>query len=55
MDAFGIMGMGLGALGFIFALTAMQQIKNLERKLKQFDVIPEGFDSAQKPEKDQPD
>ena len=36
----------LGALGFTFGLNAFVRIGNLEKKLKQFDVIPRDFDSG---------
>jgi hypothetical protein len=38
-----------GTLGFIFGINAFVRIGNLEKKLKQFDVIPRDFNS----EKDQ--
>ena len=41
MDAFGIFGF----LGFLMAAGALKRIRNMENKLKQFDVIPREFDS----------
>ena len=41
MDAFGIFGF----LGFLMATGALARIRNIEKKLKQFDVIPRDFDS----------
>jgi len=38
-----------GTLGFIFGLNAFVRVGNLEKKLKEFDVIPRDFNS----EKDQ--
>ena len=45
------MAWAFGALGFIFGMTALVRVGNLEKKLKQFDVIPRDFDSG----KDQKD
>ena len=42
MDSFGI-------LGFIMAVVCLVRINNLEKKLKQFDVIPRDFDSGKEP------
>ena len=39
MDVFGLMG-------FVMALACMARINNLEKKLKQFDVIPRDFYSG---------
>lgn len=41
MDAFGVFGF----LGFVMAAGALHRIRNIEKKLKQFDVIPRDFDS----------
>lgn len=41
MDAFGFFGF----LGFLMAAGALTRIRNIEKKLKQFDVIPRDFDS----------
>ena len=42
MDTFGI-------LGFVLAVVCLGRINNLEKKLKQFDVIPRDFDSEKEP------
>jgi hypothetical protein len=43
------MGFTFGILGFVFALNAISRVANLEKKLKQFDVIPRDFDSEKEP------
>lgn len=48
-----IMAFALGALGWIFGMTALARIRNLEKKLKQFDVIPRDFDSGTEPTEDE--
>ena len=35
-----------GLFGFVMAMVCMFRINNLEKKLKQFDVIPRDFDSG---------
>ena len=45
MEAFGIIGMSLGTLGFIFAINAMARISKLEKQLKDTGVLPKDFDS----------
>jgi hypothetical protein len=45
-------GFTMGVTGFVFALIALQRIANLEKKLKQFDVIPRDFDSGKDSGKD---
>ena len=42
MDTFGL-------IGFVMAMVCMFRINNLEKKLKQFDVIPRDFDSGREP------
>jgi hypothetical protein len=42
MDTFGLMG-------FVMATVCLFRINNLEKKLKQFDVIPRDFDSGTEP------
>lgn len=42
MDVFGLMG-------FVMAMVCFVRINNLEKKLKQFDVIPRDFDSDKEP------
>jgi hypothetical protein len=34
MEAFGIIGMSMGTMGFVFALNAMARIDKLEKQLK---------------------
>lgn len=46
MDTFGFLVFPLGVLGFSFALAALHRIHNLEKKLKQLNVIPRNFDSS---------
>lgn len=41
MEAFGIVGMSMGILGFIFALSSLKRIDRLELKLKELNVINE--------------
>ena len=41
MDTFGI----LGFFGFLMSAGALARIRNIEKKLKEFDVIPRDFDS----------
>ncbi|MDG1894926.1 MAG: hypothetical protein P8J37_08460 [Fuerstiella sp.] len=45
METFGIIGMSMGTMGFIFALNAMARIDKLEEQLKQDGVLVEGFKS----------
>lgn len=42
---FGIMGMSMGVMGFIFAIIAKAQIDKLETKLKELDVLDETYNS----------
>ena len=49
MDSFGYLAFPFGMLGFIFSMNALSRISNLEKKLKQFDVIPRSFDSEKEP------
>lgn len=39
MEVFGIVGMSMGTLGFIFAMSALDQIKKLEKRLKDSGVL----------------
>ena len=39
MEAFGVIGMSMGTLGFVFALSALDQIKKLEKRLKDSNVL----------------
>ena len=42
---FGMMGMTMGVMGFIFGVIAMTKIDKLEKKLKELNVLNEGFKS----------
>ena len=42
MDTFGL-------IGFVMAMICLTRINNLEKKLKQFDVIPRDFNSEKEP------
>ena len=44
-----IIGWGLGSAGIVFGLIAWIRVENLEKKLKQFDVIPNDYDSLDNP------
>ena len=49
METFGILGFvfGLmGLMGFFLAIVAIARITNLIKKLKEFDVIPENFETT---------
>ncbi len=46
MEGFGIAGMAMGILGFIFAISSLKRIDNLEKKLKELNVIDEDFKSS---------
>ena len=48
MDTFGL-------VGFVMAMVCMFRINNLEKKLKQFDVIPRDFDSGKEPKETESD
>lgn len=45
MEAFGIIGMSLGSVGFIFALTALAKIARLEKQLIETGVLDKEFRS----------
>lgn len=45
METFGIIGMSLGSVGFIFALTALAKIARLEEQLKKRGVLDKEFRS----------
>ena len=45
MEAFGIIGMSLGASGFVFALIAFSKVDALEKKLKSLGVLDRGLAS----------
>ena len=44
-----VLGFIFGFLAFCMAGAALHRIRNLERKLKQFDVIPRDFNSRIEP------
>lgn len=49
METFGILGFVfgmMGMVGFVIAIIAIARVDNLTAKLKEFDVIPEDFESA---------
>ena len=48
MDTFGLMG-------FVMAMVCLVRINNLEKKLKQFDVIPRDFNSEREPKQAEPE
>lgn len=50
MDVLGIMAFTFALPALAFAIKNHERINNLEKKLKDFDVIPKEFDSEQ-PEK----
>jgi hypothetical protein len=45
METFGIIGMSLGAMGFIFGVIAVGRIDKLEKKLKELNVLDKDFKS----------
>lgn len=56
MESFGVIAFSMsitmgtfGIIGFVFAVIAWQRILKLEKKLKDFDVLPEDFFSADGP------
>ena len=51
MEVFGIIGMSMGTMGFVFALSALDQIKKLEKRLKDAGVISQEQSSAASEEK----
>jgi hypothetical protein len=46
MEAFGIIGMSLGTMGFIFALNALTKIAKLEKQLKGKGILDQDFKSG---------
>ena len=44
MEVFGIIGMTLGTMGFIFAMNALARIGKLEKQLKEAGVLDGGGD-----------
>ncbi len=54
MEVFGIIGFSfsiIGMSGFVFSIIAIARITNLEKKLKEFDVLPEDYNSIDAPKK----
>ncbi|MBT5876283.1 MAG: hypothetical protein HOH43_22860 [Candidatus Latescibacteria bacterium] len=45
MEAFGIIGMSLGTMGFIFALSAQAKIAKLEKQLKKAGILDKEYKS----------
>jgi hypothetical protein len=44
-----------GMIGFVIAVVCLVRINNLEKKLKQFDVIPRDFDPGKEPKEAAPE
>ncbi len=45
MEAFGIIGLSLGSMGFIFAMSALAKISKLEKQLKEKGVLDKEYKS----------
>lgn len=45
MEAFGMTGFTFGLMGFIFGMIAFRRVDNLEKKLKELNVLDEDFKS----------
>ncbi len=43
---FGIIGMSMGGFGFVFAIISMSKIDKLEKRLKELDILNQGFKSS---------
>ena len=46
MEVFGLIGMSMGTMGFVFGVISMNRINKLELKLKELNVIDEKFKSS---------
>ncbi|NNK49419.1 MAG: hypothetical protein HKP01_11135 [Gemmatimonadetes bacterium] len=46
MEAFGIIGISLGAMGFIFGISAFTRLNKLEKQLKATGVLDPDFKSG---------
>ena len=46
MEAFGIVGISLGAMGFIFGISAFTRLSKLEKQLKANGVLDPDFKSG---------
>lgn len=40
VEAFGIIGMSMGVMGFIFSLSAIDQVNRLKKQLRELGAIP---------------
>ncbi len=45
MEAFGIIGMSMGTIGFIFSMSALAKIAALEKQLKESGVLDKEYKS----------
>ena len=43
---FGMMGMSMGVIGFVFSLVTMKKLDTLENKLKELNVLNQDFSSS---------
>ncbi|MBB6183515.1 hypothetical protein [Oleiagrimonas soli] len=55
MDTFGIIAFTFGLSALAFSIKNHERINILEKKLKDFDVIPREFSSEPRPGKPKPD
>ena len=46
MEAFGIIGMSFGIVGFIFAMSALAKISKLEKHLKEIGTLDKEYKSG---------
>ena len=46
MEAFGIIGMSIGTMGFIFGISVLARISKLERHLKETGVLDQEYKSG---------
>jgi hypothetical protein len=44
MEAFGIIGMSLGTMGFIFGMAALAKVSKLENQLKETGVLKKEYE-----------
>lgn len=51
MEAFGIIGMSMGTMVFIFALNAIARIDRLEGPLKDCGLLDKGLNSVRPPDR----
>ena len=45
MEVFGLIGMSIGTLGFIFSMAALVKIYSLEQKLKEISILDPEYKS----------